>query len=59
MTRVPTTPPSMAPRKREGANTPPEPPEPMVIDVATILVATRAAMVTAESVPARAREIVV
>ena len=33
----PRKPPVIAPRKSEGANTPPEPPEPMVIEVARIL----------------------
>jgi hypothetical protein len=34
-------PPVMAPRKREGAKMPPEPPEPRVIDVAAIFAISR------------------
>ena len=36
--RTPKKPPAMAPRKSDGAKTPPEPPEPMVIEVASMAI---------------------
>ena len=39
----------MAPRKSEGAKTPPDPPEPMVMEVAAILATISAASVMAGS----------
>lgn len=44
----------MAPIKTDGPNTPPEPPEAMVNEVATILSSTSAAMVCHSIFPSRA-----
>ena len=54
-TTLPKNPPVMAPRKREGAKIPPEPPEPMVMDVAMILNRIKNNRDDQESFPRRAR----
>ncbi len=45
----------MAPMNRDGAKMPPEPPDPMVREVAAILAKTRAKRRNQDSFPKRAR----
>ena len=56
---MPKKPPVIAPRKSEGANTPPEPPDPIVIEVARIFAKTSRPMVSAGRVPSSEPVIVV
>ena len=54
----PSSPPVVAPRKSEGAKIPPEPPDPIVMEVAAILATIRAASVMAGSWLVSAAEMV-
>ena len=55
---LPKSPPNIAPRKREGANTPPEPPDPIVIDVARIFIPSSTPSMVMVNWPSRASPIV-